>query len=82
MLNIISRWMWPPIDPVFATKFPKVKSCLNWTNKSYAYASRVEISVGSYEIISEQDEVPFEGQVDVVEYHKTQTKVWKGPRPS
>jgi hypothetical protein len=34
------------------------------------------------EIVPEQDEGSFEGQVDVVEYDKTQTKVWKGPRPS
>jgi hypothetical protein len=51
-------------------------------NKFYAYASRVDFSDSSYEIVPEQDKGPFEGQVDIMENHKTQTKVWKGPRPS
>jgi hypothetical protein len=51
-----------------------VKSHLNWTDISYAYASRVEFLVSNYEIVPEEDEGLFEGQVDIVEYHKTQTK--------
>jgi hypothetical protein len=74
--------MWSPINPHIYLKVPKVKYYLNWTIKSYTYASRVDFFVSSYEIVPERDEGPFEGQVDIVEYHKTQTKVWKGPRPS
>jgi hypothetical protein len=73
--------MWSPINSAFISKFQKW-NLVNWTNKSYAYASRVEIPVDSYEIVPERDEGPFEGQVDILEYHKTQTNVWKGPRPS
>jgi hypothetical protein len=73
--------MWSPLNPAFISKFQKW-NFVNWINKSYAYASRVEFSVSSYEIVPERDEAPFEGQVDVEEYHKAQTNVWKGPRPS
>jgi hypothetical protein len=38
-----------------------VKYHLNWTNKSYAYAPRVDFPVGSYEIVLERDEGPFKG---------------------
>jgi hypothetical protein len=51
-----------------------VKYHLNWRNKSYAYAPRVDFPVDSYEIVPEKEEEPFEGHVDVLEYHKTQTK--------
>jgi hypothetical protein len=58
-----------------------VGSCLNWINKSYAYAPCVEFPVGTYETISEQDEGPFEGRVDVVGRPQDTNQVWKGPSP-